>query len=66
VPDPLLLTPPQAAKLLAISPRTLWGLSQPRGPVPTVKIGRLVRYSREALEAFVRSRESAVAPNPVG
>jgi hypothetical protein len=52
-PLPLLLTPRAAAVTLAVSLRTLWGMTTPRGPIPVVKIGRSVRYAVRDLEAFV-------------
>lgn len=52
-PEPLLLKPREAAQVLSISERTLWGLSAPRGPIPTVRLGKSVRYSREALQDFI-------------
>jgi hypothetical protein len=33
------LRPRDAARVLGISPRTLWGLTVPRGPIPCVRIG---------------------------
>lgn len=36
---PLALRPAEAAKSLGISPRTLFGLTQPRGPIPVVRVG---------------------------
>jgi excisionase family DNA binding protein len=42
----------EAAKVLSISPRTLWELTR-RGAVECVRCGRSVRYSRAALEAFI-------------
>jgi predicted DNA-binding transcriptional regulator AlpA len=51
----LLLNATEASRQLAISPRTLWAISAPRGPVPVVRIGRSVRYDpldlRDWLEA---------------
>ncbi|MCO6455098.1 MAG: helix-turn-helix domain-containing protein [Pirellulaceae bacterium] len=37
--DSLALRPREAAKALGISPRTLWGLTVPRGPIPCLRIG---------------------------
>ena len=54
-PPPLLLTPRAAA--LSMSPRTLWGLTAPRGPIPVVKIGRSVRYSADALRAWIAAQQ---------
>jgi excisionase family DNA binding protein len=55
----LLLTAPEAAKALAISPRTLWSLTQ-RGDIPCVRIGRSVRYDLEDLRAWIASRKEAL------
>lgn len=49
----LLLSEPEAARLLAISPRKLWGLRR-AGAVPSVKIGGAVRYPRDGLVEWVR------------
>src|SRR5262245_22001960 len=60
-PPPLLLTADQAAELLAISPSTLKELTAPRGPIPVVRIGRSVRYSRATLAEWISQREAAGA-----
>ena len=39
VSQPLALRPRYAAKALGISPRTLWGLTAPPGPIPCLRIG---------------------------
>lgn len=51
-PEPLLLTARQAAKMLAISERTLWSLSH-SGQLPRIATGRLVRYALEDLRSFI-------------
>ncbi len=56
-PGQLLLTPRDAARTLAVSERTLWGLTHPRGPIPAVRIGRAVRYSVDALRAWVAAQQ---------
>jgi excisionase family DNA binding protein len=57
----LLLTAPEAARALAISERTLWGLTD-RGEVPCVRIGRAVRYALADLAAYIeRMRERQLA-----
>jgi hypothetical protein len=53
----LLLKPPGAAATLEISERQLWGKTQPRGPIPCVRIGNCVRYSPQALKAFIASQQ---------
>ena len=49
----LLLKPREAAARLSISERQLWAHTQPRGPIPATRIGSCVRYSPEALLAFI-------------
>lgn len=52
----LLLNGREAAKALNVSPRTLWSLTQSK-EVPSVRIGRLVRYRPEALGAWLAAKE---------
>ena len=54
---PLLLRPKDAAKLLAISTRKLWGLTASH-QIEVVRIDRSVRYSVESLNRFIESRKS--------
>ncbi len=54
--SPLLLTPEQAAKDLAISPRKLWALTK-SGEIRHIRIGRLVRYSLDDLRAWIDERK---------
>jgi excisionase family DNA binding protein len=50
----LLLNSLQAAKALAISPRTLWSLTR-SGQIAHVRIGRrIIRYQLSDLEAFLQ------------
>jgi hypothetical protein len=55
----LLLKTPEAADALAISERALWELTQPRGPIPVVRIpgrgeeARAIRYSLDDLREFI-------------
>lgn len=60
-PSLLLLTPRAASAALSVSPRTLWGLTAPRGPIPAVRLGRAVRYSAEALRAWIAAQQSGGA-----
>ena len=53
----LLLTAAEAAKALAISPRTLWSLTD-SGKIPCVRIGRSVRYDPVDLRAWINSQKS--------
>ena len=52
-PDRLAVPTRDAARLLSISDRALWGLTEPRGPIPCVRLGRSVRYSVAALERYL-------------
>jgi len=54
----LLLTVRQAADALSICEKSLWNLTQPRGPLPAVRIGRAVRFSISDLQAFIESRKA--------
>jgi excisionase family DNA binding protein len=55
--DALLLRPRDAARYLAISPRKLWELSN-TGEIPSLRIGRCLRYSCDELRAWVAGRKS--------
>ncbi|MEM7210312.1 MAG: helix-turn-helix domain-containing protein [Pseudomonadota bacterium] len=51
-----LLTTREAAELLRVSDRTLYNLTQPRGPIRPVRLGGAIRYAiqdvREAVEGM--------------
>jgi excisionase family DNA binding protein len=51
--QPLLLDGIEAARLLGISPRTLWQLEKD-GAIRSKRIGRRVLYARSVLEDFAR------------
>jgi len=53
---PLLINAREAAKLLAISERTLWTLMRNQ-EVPVVRIGRAIRYPLADLIAWVKHRK---------
>jgi excisionase family DNA binding protein len=48
-----LLTPRETADWLRCSTRTLFDLTSPRGTIPVVRVGRRVRYSLTALQAWI-------------
>ena len=52
--DRLAVRPAEAARMLGISTRTLWSLSAPRGPIPTVKTRQAVLYSVADLRAWLK------------
>ena len=57
----LLLSAREAAAALGICEKSLWNFSQPRGPIPSVKIGSRVLYSpgdlRKAIERMKKGGE---------
>ena len=63
---PRLITTVEVARLLRVSPRTLqrwrWTGSGP----PYLKIGARVRYTRPAIEAYVRAAERRPGASQVG
>ncbi len=56
-PDPavprLLLNIREAAASLGISERTLWAMTNPRGPIPSVRIGTRVLYDPRDLQTWI-------------
>jgi excisionase family DNA binding protein len=58
----LLLRATEVARLLNISRSQVYSMMQ-RGNLPTVRIGRAVRVSREALLDWVRASTHLVAPD---
>jgi excisionase family DNA binding protein len=63
--DVLLLTAPEAARKLAVSERTLWGLTH-RAEIPCVRIGRAVRYDPADLRAWIAARKAETARDQPG
>ena len=55
-----LLSTEDAATYIGVTPRTLevWRCTR-RYPIPYVKVGRLVRYRRDALDGWLSSRTVA-------
>lgn len=53
---PLAYRPREAAKQLGIGTTTLWEQTQPRGPIPCVRIGTAVRYPAALLESWLNSQ----------
>lgn len=54
----VLLTVREVAEMLGYSDRKLWSATAPRGPIRCVRHGRSVRYSRQAIEDFIKTREA--------
>lgn len=54
--ESILVNGKEAARMLAISERTLWGLKT-QGVIPSVKTGKSVRYRVEALRQWAQVME---------
>jgi hypothetical protein len=70
-PGRLLLKPREAAELLGISERTLWGITAPRGDLPCVRVGldgskreaaRFVRYDVKDVSAWIERNKTTPTP----
>lgn len=55
LPTPLAVDARTAARMLSISPRTLWNLSN-TGAVPVVRVGRRVLFQVRDLHEFLAAR----------
>ena len=53
---PTLLRAPEAAEMLAVSPRKLWELTN-RKLIPCVRIGRAVRYDPRDVAAWIEEQK---------
>jgi excisionase family DNA binding protein len=56
--EPLLVRPPEAARMLNLGERKLWEMTN-RKRVPHVRIGKAVRYSPEDLRAWIQEQTIA-------
>ena len=54
--DKLLLSPREAARMLSVSERTLWGLMKEK-KIEVRRIGRLTRYPLDGLRRFADGEE---------
>ena len=54
---PVYLTPSQVADLLQVSEKTVSRWSLQDASMPTLRIGRVVRFEREALMTWLRRRQ---------
>jgi len=57
----LLLSKTDAARQLSIGIRLLQSITEPRGPLPAIRIGTRVLYSPVDLEHFIESQKSATS-----
>ncbi|MCE9591282.1 MAG: helix-turn-helix domain-containing protein [Planctomycetes bacterium] len=63
-PEPLLISEPEAARLLGVSPKTLYNRRK-RGEVPHLVFGGRILYSPEGLRDFI-AKEIAKAVTTTG
>jgi excisionase family DNA binding protein len=56
------LTPDEVAAMLQVSPKSVYRWAQEDPTMPALKIGRVVRFPRERLEAWLASREQGLRP----
>ena len=52
----LLLSARETAKALSICEKTLWNVTQPRGDLPCVRIGRRVLYDPRVLALYLKKK----------
>ena len=57
-PQPLLVDSRTAARMLAVSPRTLWSLTRQK-TIQIVRIGRAVRFAVSELQRFVEQKKGS-------
>lgn len=65
-PDPLALRLKDAARAMGIGQRKLWALTQPRGPIPAVKIGTCVVYPVDGLRKWLADEAAKAASHEGG
>ena len=53
----LLLSAREAAAALSICEKSLWNFTQPRGPIPSVKIGSRVLFSPSDLQNWIEGQK---------
>ena len=55
----LLVSAPEAARMLSVCAKTLWNMTAPRGPIPSIRIGKGggVRYSVADLQSWIESQK---------
>lgn len=53
----LLLAAREAAAALSVCEKTLWSITQPRGDLPCVRIGRRVLYSVDDLRTWIAKKK---------
>ena len=60
--DVMLVDAREAARLLSVSPRKLWGMTA-SGAIPHVRLGRCLRYPVDDLRLWIESQKIGGADN---
>jgi excisionase family DNA binding protein len=58
----LLLSVPEAAEMLGLTPKGLWGMLY-RRDIESTKVGRLRKISLDAIERYIASNTTPARPN---
>lgn len=59
----LLLTAREAASTFSVCEKTLWSITEPRGDLPAVRIGRRVLYDPTDLRRWIDAQKKGVPTN---
>lgn len=54
----LLISTSEAARVLSVSERLLWGMTFPRGPIPCIKAGTRTLYSVDSLRNWIEAEST--------
>lgn len=64
LPEQLLINVREAAHLLSVSERTLWGISKPRGDLPVIRLGRRTLYSLQDIKVWIDMKKGTHCASP--
>ena len=56
------LTPDEVAAMLRVSPKSIYRWAKQDATMPVLKIGHVVRFPRERLQAWLEDREQGLRP----
>ena len=59
--DRLLIPAREAARMMSVSDRHLWGVTHPRGSLVPVRIGARCLYSPETLRAWIAAQTASTS-----
>jgi hypothetical protein len=61
--EKILVGPREAARMLDISPRSLWKLTFTTKEIPCIKVGALTKYRPQDLEAWAERMATGISHN---